>query len=107
MLKFTIVSNNVDTKINDEYNGEDGKTFIQHFNCGGHTRIKYGALSAPLKEVLELGFAWFYGCSNLPNSQNDEFYRLCEELLSLNREIERNNYLERKTLNDRQVNQLP
>lgn len=106
MLKFTIVSNNVDTKINDKYNGKDGKTFIQDFNCGGHTRIKYGALSAPLKEVLELGFAWFWG-SNLPNSQNDEFYQLCEKLLSLNREIEQNNYLERKTINAHQASQLP
>lgn len=64
--------------------------------CTGHTIVRYGALTAPLKEVLELGFAWAYG-SNLPNSQNDEFRRLCEEVLSVNREIERNDHLERKT----------
>lgn len=105
-LKFTIASNNVESNINDESSHKYKKTFIQEFNCGGHTTIRYGALSAPLREILELGFAWAYG-SSLPSYQNDEFHRLCEEVLSSGREKCRDDYSKYKTSYDHQVDQLP
>jgi hypothetical protein len=100
-LKFEIVSSDVTTKKFGKRKQKHKGIFIQDFQCEGHTKIKYGALSAPLKEVLVLGFAWAYGAT-LPNPQNDEFLQLCEEVLSLVRERDRDDYQKRKTLSDHQ-----
>lgn len=83
-LKFSIVSSKVETSINDKININEDKSFFQDFECNGHTIVKYGALSLPLREVLELGISWAYG-SNLPSLQNDEFHQLCEEVVALSR----------------------